>query len=257
MNVTGTEGSRPDPDRSWRNSDIDWDAWPVEQYLTESYRELHPLDAAVIEHHSAFYRTLAPASIDRSVEVGAGPNLYPLMLPAAASRQVDALECGAANVAYLRGQLADSDGSWQPFYARCRALNGDLPPTLAEALSRVRVVPGNALDLPPDHYGLASMHFVAEGTTEHAEEFERFCQAFVRCVRPGGFLVAAFMENMARYSLGDESEWPGYPVDEHVLRRVFGPHVDDLAVGHIDPDPTLPAYGYTGVLVMTARRSPG
>ncbi|HEV2089340.1 MAG TPA: hypothetical protein VGR21_13615 [Cryptosporangiaceae bacterium] len=249
--------SPPERGQSWGNSDIDWDAWPVQQYLAESYRELHPLDAAVIEHHSAFYRTLPPDSIDRSVEVGAGPNLYPLMLPAAASRQVEAVEYGAANVAYLRGQLARSDESWQPFYARCRELNSDLPGTLAEALSRVEVVPGNALDLPPGHYGLASMHFVAEGATENFAEFERFCRAFVRCVRPGGFLVAAFMENMARYALGDHSEWPGFPVDQDTLRRVFAPHVEELVLDHIDPDPTLPAYGYTGVLVMTARRSGG
>ncbi len=66
-----------------RNRDVDWDAWPVEHYLSENYRQLHPSDLAVIDHHSAFFREFAPDSFGRSVEFGAGPNLYPLMLAAA------------------------------------------------------------------------------------------------------------------------------------------------------------------------------
>lgn len=55
------------------NDDVNWDSWPVEDYLAENYRELHPADAAIITHHCAFYRELAPGSIGRSVEVGAAP----------------------------------------------------------------------------------------------------------------------------------------------------------------------------------------
>ncbi|MEV1287535.1 hypothetical protein [Micromonospora sp. NPDC049679] len=239
-----------------RNHDADWDAWPVRDYLAENYRELHPADVAVIDHHAGFYRDLAPGSIDVGLELGAGPNLYPLMLATAVCRRVHAVEPSAANRAYLRAQLTYApDPSWEPFYAHCRRQLPALPSTSAAALSRVTVSRGDALNVPAGGYGLASMHFVAESVTEDADEFRALCGAYVRSVRPGGHLVAAFMENMGRYRVGAGPQWPGYPVDEPAIRSVFEPLVDDLVLARIDADPTLPAWGYTGMVLLTARRA--
>jgi hypothetical protein len=238
-----------------RNAQADWDRWPVADYLAENYRRLHPSDDAVIVHHSAFYRRFAPGELARSLEFGAGPNLYPLLLAAGASRRIDAVDRSAACVAYVESQLRDGpDESWLPFYARCRELNPALPDDLSEALLRVRVVHGDARELPPERYDAASMNFVAESVTGDAGEFADFCAAFIRSVRPGGHLVAAFMENMAGYRLGDGSVWPAYPVDGATVRAVFAPHVADLTVTRIDTDPTLPDYGYTGMVLLTAQR---
>jgi hypothetical protein len=237
------------------NSAADWDRWPVAYYLAENYRVLHPSDDAVLVHHSAFYARFAPGELARTLELGAGPNLYPLMLAAAASRHIDALERSAANLDYLAGQLRDGvDESWLPFWARCRELNPHLPGRLDEALARVRVVPGDALGAQLGGYDAASMNFVAESVTEDPAEFAQFCTAFIRSVRPGGHLVAAFMENMPTYRLGDGSRWPGYPVDVAKVRAAFAPYAWELAVTRIDADPTLPDYGYTGMVLLTARR---
>ncbi|MBT8225983.1 MAG: class I SAM-dependent methyltransferase [Dactylosporangium sp.] len=247
----------PFPDRSprFRNDDVDWDRWPVGDYLSENYRRLHRADASVIDHHSAFYAQFPADSIARSVELGAGPNLYPLMLAAAACRRIEAVERSAANVAYLRSQLDDGpDETWLPFYTRCRRHNPALPPTAAQALARVHVVRSDARSVPPDTYDLASMNFVAESITENGPEFAEVCRAFVRSVRPGGHLVAAFMENMGRYQLGDGSHWPGYPVDEARIRQVFAPHLATIAVTRIDADPALPDYGYSGMVLLAGRR---
>jgi hypothetical protein len=237
---------------------VDWDRWPVADYLGEFYRELLPVDGAVIDHHSAVYRRLAPGSVGSSVEVGAGPNLYPLMLAAAASRRIVAVERSAANVGYLTGQLRDGpDPSWAPFYARCRREQPALPGTMAEALSRVEVVRDSVLRLAPGGHDMASMNFVAESVTEDFAEFTRFCLAFVRAVRPGGQLVAAFMENMGRYYLGEGAPWPGRPVDAGVIREVFAPYTEDLVVTRVDADPVPPPeYRHTGVVLMSARRGP-
>jgi hypothetical protein len=237
-----------------RNSDVDWDRWPVNDYLTEIYRDLHPSDDAVLAHHSAFYRSLAPGGIERSLELGAGPNLYPLMLAAAVSRHIDVVEPSAANVDYLRRQLTDgADPSWSVFYRRCRELQPALPPTLGEALSRVCVGRGGAADLPRAAYDLASMHFVAESVTEDIGEFRTLCTAFAASVRPGGYLVAAFMENMGRYRIGDGPWWPGIPVDADIIGEVFTPLVSAITLSHVDFDDTGPDYGYTGMVLMTAR----
>ena len=239
----------------WRNGDVDWDRWPVPTYLAENYREYHVSDDAVIVHHSALYRGLAAGSLGRSVELGTGPNLYPLFLASGAARGIDAVEISDAGVRYLRRQLADGpDASWAPYWERCRALNPTLPATAARALARVRVTVGDAFGLAGAGYDLASMHFVAESVTEDADEFVRFCTAFVATVRPGGHLVAAFMENMGRYGFADGSRWPGIPVDADVLERIFAPLTTDLRLSRTDADAGLPDYGYTGMVFLRARR---
>lgn len=241
-----------------RNRDVDWDQWPVAQYIAENYATVHPADAAIIEHHSSYYRTLPPDSLSRSLELGAGPNLYTLMLAAASSRRIDALEPSAANRAYLQDQIRRGpDENWHHFYSRCRKRNPSLPPSPADALARVRVVEGGASSVRAGRYDLASMHFVAEGVTEDVDEFVGFCGRFVTAVRPHGHLVAAFMENMGSYALGTGPRWPAHPVDVDLLREVFEPQTDDLALERIGPDPSLPAYGYTGMVLLTARRASG
>lgn len=238
-----------------RNEDADWDAWPVGDYLAENYRRLHDVDIAVIEHHSSVLRTLPAGSVDRSLELGAGPNLYPLMLVGGACRGTDAVEPSAAGRGYLRSQLGGGlDPSWEPFYACCRGFNPGLPGDVGEALSGVDVVDGDALRLPRAGYGLASMNFVAESATEDRVEFVAFCLAFARSVAPGGVLVASFMENMGRYRIGEGPLWPGYPVDADMVREVFAPETTDLVVRRIDADPDLPDWGYTGMVLMSARR---
>ncbi|NLU66145.1 class I SAM-dependent methyltransferase [Streptomyces sp. HNM0574] len=244
--------------RVTRNDDVDWDGWPVEEYLAENYREVHPCDAAVIAHHSAVCRRIGPGRVGRAVEFGAGPNLYPLVLASAAARRVDAVEAGAANVAYLRRQLAHGpEDSWRPFHALCRELNPAVPPSLEEALARVRVVHADVRRVPPGTYGLASMNFVAEGVTEDFGEFAALCRGFVRSVVPGGRLVAAFMENMPTYRVGRATVWPGCPVRPALLVEVFGPHTRHLAVTRIAADPTLPDYGHTGMVCLSAVRAGG
>ncbi|MDX2560820.1 class I SAM-dependent methyltransferase [Streptomyces sp. TX20-6-3] len=238
-----------------RNQDADWDAWPVTDYLAENYRRLHPCDVGVIHHHAAVYRRIAPGSLARTLELGAGPNLYPLMLAGAASRRIDALEPSAANLRYLRRQLdGGPDASWQPFYALCRSLDPALPENGTEALRPVRVVPGTVDDLIPGTYDLASMNFVAESVTEDFGEFTLICDAFVRAVRPGGRLLAAFMERMPSYRIGAGPVWPACPVDETALRAVFAPRTTGLRIARVAKDLTLPEYGDTGLLLLTANR---
>ena len=248
----------PDSQHIRRNVDADWHHWPVLTYLAENYRQLHTCDDAVIAHHSAFYRRIARSSIQRSVEIGAGPNLYPLLLAAGACQRIDALDPSTANVAYLRDQVtAGPDDSWQPFYDRCRELNAGLPATMAEALQGVTAHVGDLDDLEPGSYDLASMNFVAESISEDLAEVTTFCQRFARSVCPGGHLVASFMEQQARYRLGDGSQWPGCPIQVEDVQRIFDAEVDGLTITRIESDPALPDYygGYTGMILLTGRRA--
>ncbi|MFI6369419.1 class I SAM-dependent methyltransferase [Streptomyces sp. NPDC050546] len=239
------------------NDDVDWDRWPVADYLAENYREVHPSDAAIIAHHSVFYRRFPPGAIDRSVEFGAGPNLYPLILASAACRRIDAVEAGASSVAYLQEQICHRlDASWLPFHALCRELNPGVPATLAGALAPVNVVHADVRTLPSGFYELASMHFVAEGATEDFAEFADFCRTFVRTVTPGGHLVAAFWENLPTHRIGPASRWPGCPVNPTTVTEVFTPLTHDLDVTHIDTARTLPDHGDSGMVLLTGVAEP-
>jgi hypothetical protein len=238
-----------------RNDDADWDRWPVPTYLAENYRDLHACDDAVLAHHAAVWGALAPDSLARVVELGAGPNLYPLLLASGAARRIDAVDRSAAGLGYLRAQLTGPpDPIWAQYWRRCRELDPGLPATMADALARVRVRPGNAFGLAGAGYDAASMHFVAESATEDLAEFRAFCAAFAGTVRPGGLLVAAFMEGMGRYRLGDGSQWPGVPVDGGDIAEALEPWTDGLALARVDADPGLPDYGYTGMVLLHARR---
>ncbi|HEY0814470.1 MAG TPA: hypothetical protein VGE11_14425 [Pseudonocardia sp.] len=239
----------------WSNADVDWHRWPVSTYLAENYRNYHVSDDAVIAHHSAFYRDLAPQSLSRTVEIGTGPNLYPLLLASGAARHIDAIDRSRAGLDYLRHQLSHGpDVLWDPYWQRCRALNTALPETMDLALGRVHVREGDAFELAGSGYSLASMHFVAESVTEDADEFRQFCTAFVGTVEHGGYLLAAFMENMGRYQFSDGSQWPGIPVDPDVVERVFATLTEELQISRVDTDPDLPDYGYTGMVLLRARR---
>lgn len=238
-----------------RNGDVDWDSWPIGTYLAENYRELHACDDAVIAHHSAVLRDIAANSMARAVEIGAGPNLYPLFLVSGAARRIDAVDRSAAGIGYLRAQIAHRpDASWYPYWRRCRELNPSLPASAEQALRKVRATRGDAFAGTGPGYDLAGMHFVAESVTEDPAEFAAFCRAFAGSVRPGGLLLAAFMENMGRYRLGDGSSWPGFPVDVAAVRRAFAPITTRLEVTRIDEDPGLPEYGYTGMVLLRATR---
>jgi hypothetical protein len=245
------------PDTRWRNADVDWDRWPVADYVAEVYADLSRPDAEVIEHHCAFYRQIPPDSLARSLELGAGPNLYPLLLAAGVSRRIEAVERSAANVAYLRRQLQEApDDTWRPFYQHCRRHNPALPPSMAEALTRVHVVHGNAFSAPTvGSYDLASMHFVAEGATEDPGEFATFCRTFAHSVRPGGYLVAAFIAGLHRYRMWSGPQWPGYPVDLDIVGRAMAPHTDQLTLTHVEPDQNILDHDATGMVLMTARRA--
>ena len=106
------------------------------------------------------------------MEIGSGPNLYPLFLASGAARRIDAVDRSAAGLGYLRRQLTEGpDPIWEPFWQRCRALNPALPDTVEEALARVHVRHGDAFALAGSDYDLASMHFVAESVTEDPDEF--------------------------------------------------------------------------------------
>ena len=222
------------------NRDVDWDQWPVSDYLAEVYHEVLPADDAVLLHHSAFYRGFEPGHSARSLELGAGPNLYPLMLAAAVSREIEAVEPSAASVAYLDRQLTDGpDPSWQRFYERCRRLQPALPATLAESAVAGAGAPGRRRRPRPAGYDLASMHFVAESATEDLDEFREICHAFVRGGR--GWEGAWWPRSWRTWAATGSAPARTGPATRSTpgsSGAVFAPLTTDLRISRVDSDAT-------------------
>ena len=96
-----------------RNRDVAWDGFDTGGYVADNYARIHEFDRRIITSLSSYYRRLRPGSLSSALDIGTGPNLYPLMLVAAASRRVEALDRSAANVAYLRRAVGEgAPASW-------------------------------------------------------------------------------------------------------------------------------------------------
>ena len=241
-----------DSGEATHNRDVAWDRFDTGGYVADNYATVHPLDRDIIAALSPHYAAIPAGSLASSLDVGTGPNLYPLMLAAAASRRLEALDCSTPNLRYLRRVCEEGAGpSWRRFWSLCRAHNPALPPDADEVLRRVTVRRGDAFALTPRRHDLVSMFFVAESVTGVAAEFEQLCRSFAGAAVPGGHLVAAFMAGMPSYELGGEC-LPSYPVDESAVRAALHGHADDLRLRRLPPDATLP-YEHDGVLLLTAR----
>lgn len=234
------------------NRDVAWERFDTGGYVADNYATVHPLDRDIIAALSPHYAAIPAGSLASSLDVGTGPNLYPLMLVAAASRRLEAVDCSTPNLRYLQRVCEKGPGpGWQHFWALCREHNPALPDDVDDVLRRVEVRRGDAFALPSRRHDLVSMFFVAESVTGVAAEFEQLCRSFADAAVPGGHLVAAFMAGMPSYELGGEC-LPSYPVDEGAIRAALRGHADDLRLRRLPADPTLP-YEHDGVLLLTAR----
>jgi hypothetical protein len=234
------------------NHDVAWDDFDTAGYVADNYARLHDLDRRIIADLSPYYRSLPPGSLSSSLDIGTGPNIYPLMLAAAASRRLEALERSASNVAYLRrARREGADPCWTPFWQLCRQLDPALPGDLDEVLRGLTIHHGDALDVPLGQQDLVSMFFVAESVTGDRDEFEQLNLRFAAAAAPGGHLVAAYMAGMPKYELGGET-LPSFPLDRHTLEAVMRPVTRQLRIWQLPADPTLP-YEHDGVLLLTAR----
>jgi hypothetical protein len=235
-----------------RNADVLWDDFDTGGYVAANYATLHELDRQIITELAPYYAALPAAGLATTLDVGTGPNLYPLMLAAAASRRLESVEPSAANREYLHKVCEQgADACWLEFWRLCRELNPTLPGDLAQVLARVGVRRGDAFTLPRARYDLVSMSFVAESVTGVREEFEEICRRFASAAAPGGHLVAALMAGMPSYELGGEV-LPSCPIDEDALTGALRGLAEELDVRRLPPDPTLP-YEHDGVLLLTAR----
>ena len=135
----------------------------------------------------------------QTIDVGTGPNLFPLFVALPRASHITAWEYSTSNVDWLKRELAGDAmrPQWQHFWRVTREAYGegtDLPenplPVLRE---KAEIKNGSVYDLPERQWDAATMFFCAESITEQRSQFEAACIRYARCVRSGGALMAAFL----------------------------------------------------------------
>lgn len=241
------------------NENFSWSHFDSETYFQHYYGEPHIDDEQVIRHACAALIAAKPEGNGlETVDVGTGPNLFPLFcaLPRAAS--LTAWEYSRSNVDWLRAELARDSmrPQWQHFWkvvTDAYRPGFDLPANPIPALrQKAHIQSGSVYDLPERQWDAATMFFCAESITEKRSEFEAACVRFARCVRPGGALVAAFLVGSSGYSVA-ERPFPVLNVSEADIHEVFAPISIDQRTERIGIVEKEIRSGYSGMVFLTAK----
>lgn len=235
------------------NIDIDWDAFDPRLYLQANYTSVLPPDAEILSHLVRFYHEHTPAG--RFIEIGAGPNLYPILAALPYAQTVDVLEHGTQNVHYLNRQFFGLDPMWRQWMHLLGTLDPIYKTDLeAQFKEKVTVKHGDLFDLKEKDYDLVSMHFVSESLSEDMDEFFKANKCAVQAIRPGGLFSASFMEN----SLGYDSpgrKFPAVAITAKEVSESLSPYIDDLDVHRIQTGGGVVRPGHTGMLLVVGKRN--
>lgn len=240
------------------NESYAWSKFDSEAYFQHYYGEPHEDDENVIKRACAALTVAEPTQGKLDfVDIGTGPNLFPLFLAFPRASSLTAWEYSQSNVDWLKKELASNSlrPQWRHFWNVVIDAYGPgagLPENPVPALrGMTHVEQGSVYDLPERRWDAATMFFCAESITERHSEFERACLAFARCVRPGGALFAAFLVNSSGYAVA-ERPFPVLNISKADILDVFSPVSRDQKTEPIGIVEKEIRSGYSGMVFMTA-----
>jgi hypothetical protein len=228
-----------------------------ETYLAHYYDDPHPDDDLVLRLTCRALKDAQPAGELDIVDVGTGPNLYPLLAALPRARSLTAWDYARPNTEWLKNELARDAMrlQWQHFWAVAREAWGGGPELPEDPIPELRrkTVPhqGSIYDLPKRNWDAASMFFCAEAVTNVQSEFDEACACFARSVRPGGTLVAGFLLNSASYEL-DGVRSPIMTLSEDSLQATFRKAARNVTTRPIGIVKEEVRSGYTGMVLLSA-----
>ncbi len=256
MTVSGKFSGETKPDR---NEDFAWSQFDSEAYFQHYYGEPHPDDDKVIRRACAALIGAEPKRGKLSVvDVGTGPNLFPMLLALPRASDLTAWEFSDSNVAWLKNEIADRTmrPQWRHFWnviVESYGSDAGLPENPKPIMRKIaRIEQGSVYDLPARRWDAATMFFCAELITGERSQFEKACEGFARCVRPGGTLAAAFLVGSSRYVIA-ERPFPILDISEADILEVFAPISRDVRTERIGIVEREIRSGYSGMVFMVAK----
>lgn len=239
------------------NEDFAWSRFDPEAYVAHYYADPHPDDDSVVRFTAEALAACAGAGEIETLDVGTGPNLFPLLAALPVAKRVTAWEYSQANVDWLRKELAGGvlRAPWDHFWEIARVPHGAraaISEPIQALNAKAEIVQGSIFDLPARQWDAATMFFCAESITERQDEFERACAAFAGAVRAGGALAAAFLAGSRGYSVGEE-DFPAVSISPASLEQAFAPLATDIKLTLIGDREEEIRSGYTGMIFLSAR----
>ena len=231
---------------------INWDNFPTESYLQNNYKQLHEEDIKIMQLETDFYKHIEP--IESSIEVGTGPNLYPILTMFPFTKKITATDISRNNLNFLNRQKTKPSPIWQEYWQTLAkndsAYRSDL---YLRRLKTISIKEYNLLTPTTQKFTLASAHFCIETISSQINVFAAACKRFTELVHPDGYLVAAFMENSTHYFV-DGIKYPTVPVTQTLLLQVFNSLTKSLNIMRIPASKKPIRGGYSGILLLTAQR---
>ena len=241
------------------NASYAWSQFDPEAYFQHYYGEPHVDDERVVRNACAALRAAEPAgNALATIDVGTGPNLFPLFCALPRAETITAWEYAGSNIDWLRVELATDHirPQWRHFWnvaAEAYGAGYDLPANPIPALrDKVQIRQGSLYELPEREWDAATMFFCAESITEKRDEFVEGCVRFAKCVLPGGTLAAAFLAGSSGYPVAGRP-FPALTLSESDIKEVFTPLSTECRTEQIGIVEKEVRGGYSGMVFLTAK----
>ena len=197
-----------------RNADFDWDSFDCNAYVDANYSTISNPDRVILQHLVEIHRRLPSGG--NMIEIGAGPNLYPLLAASAYRSSIHVTDVSSSNLLYLQRHIAfgKAIAPWDRWISLIQTLDpkfDNLDSWLKRLDQLCTFELRSIFDLHAGVYDIASMHFVAESMTNDYQEFVRACESAIQCITEDGILVASFMLSSEGYLTGNV-EFPAVPI---------------------------------------------
>ena len=238
-----------------KNSDYDWEQFRVVSYVNDNYGMRRAPDLIILECLVDFHRSLTPGG--HGIEIGAGPNLYPILAACGIRSRVAVTDVAGVNLQYLSSQIESSlSEPWRSWYATLLSIDADYPnieeaPAILQDMCTFEQL--SIFDLPNSAYDYASMHFVAESITSSVVEFEKACHKAVRCIRPGGGFAFSLMLGSEGYST-DDIFFPAVFISVEPTLAIFASETSSLNHLVLTDEDHQVRDGHSGMLFVSGLR---
>lgn len=236
------------------NEQAAWEKFDPQQYLDVNYDYLRSDDARIVEVFTNFIKELPTELI--SVDIGAGPNLYPALLMSTHARSIMLIERATTNVAWLNRHLKEIEAPdrWWPYVNHAGVcIDKDQYIVLWKRMKAITEVrEGNIFALPKYCWDLATMFFVAESLTDNLEEFNLAVRSYFESIRYGGWFFAAFMEGSIGYTVGN-IRYPAVSIHISEIEVIAKQYCSSASFVRIPLENNPVRLGYSGMILIKGR----
>ena len=202
-----------------KNENIEWNSFDPEYYCQHNYESFRGHNAGIVAAVASYLSNNAPRD-SNCLDIGTGSNLYPTLLLHPWARSITLIDPSKANRDWLKEEFKTDGSRWEQYWQVCYGVENEVYLERFEwaKIRRItRVVSGGFRKLPVHEFDIGAMFFVAESVTGDRDEFEEFTERFIKSVRPGGHVIAAFMLGSDGYTVGDHT-YPAVRLEHNDLK---------------------------------------